>query len=96
MPDNKIVVTKEQIEKAMACETAEELMALAKAEGIELTKVEAESYLAELEDFELDGDMLKRVAGGGGYADLCWTNTKPPEECPWNCPSRTGPSGDHW
>ena len=43
----------------------------------ELTKEEAESYLAELEDFELDGDMLKRVAGGGGYADLCWSNTKP-------------------
>ena len=38
MPDNKIVVTKEQIEKAMACETAEELMALAKEVGIELTK----------------------------------------------------------
>lgn len=29
-------------------------MALAKAEGIELTKEEAEAYLAELEDFELD------------------------------------------
>ena len=70
-------LTREQIEKAMACETAEELMALAKAEGIELTKEEAESYLLELEDFELDGDMLKRVAGGGGYADLCWSNTKP-------------------
>ena len=43
----------------------------------ELTKEEAESYLAELEDFELEGDMLKRVAGGRGYADLCWSNTKP-------------------
>ena len=29
---NKNELTKEQIEKAMACETAEELMALAKAE----------------------------------------------------------------
>ena len=77
MPINVNELTKEQIQKAMACETAEELMALAKAEGIELTKEEAESYLAELEDFELDGDMLKRVAGGGGYADLCWSNTKP-------------------
>ena len=54
MPDNKIVVTKEQIEKAMACETAEELMALAKEVGIELTKEEAEAYMAELEDFELE------------------------------------------
>ena len=30
---NKNELTKEQIEKAMACETAEELMAAAKAEG---------------------------------------------------------------
>ena len=77
MPINKSELTKEQIQKAIACETAEELMELAKFEGIELTKEEAEVYLAELEDFELDGDTLKRVAGGGGYADLCWTNTKP-------------------
>ena len=69
MPINVNELTKEQIQKAMACETAEELMALAKAEGIELTKEEAESYLAELEDFELDGDMLKRVAGGGCYME---------------------------
>ena len=77
MPINKSELTKEQIQKAIACETAEELMELAKSEGIELTKEEAEVYLAELEDFELDGDTLKRVSGGGGYADLCWTNTKP-------------------
>ena len=68
MPINKNELTKEQIQKAMACETAEELMALAKAEGIELTKEEAESYLAELEDVELDGDMLKQVAGGLCYS----------------------------
>ena len=61
-------LTREQVEKAMSCKTAEELMALAKAQGIELTKEEAESYLAELEDFELDGDMLKRVAGGLCYS----------------------------
>ena len=73
MSDNEIVVTKEQIEKAMACETAEELMELAKEVGIELTKEEAEAYMAELEDFELDGDTLKRVAGGGCYLE----STKP-------------------
>ena len=69
MSDNEIVVTKEQIEKAMACETAEELMELAKEVGIELTKEEAEAYMAELKDFELDGDTLKRVAGGGCYME---------------------------
>lgn len=40
MEVNKNELTKEQIEKAMACETVEELMALAKAEGVELTKEE--------------------------------------------------------
>ena len=58
-------LTKEQIEKAMACETAEELMALAKAEGVELTKDEAEAYMAELADFELDDATLTQAAGGG-------------------------------
>ena len=64
MPINKNELTKEQIEKALSCETAEELMALAKSEGIELTKEEAEAYMAELEDFELDEATLKNVAGG--------------------------------
>ena len=68
MPINKNELTKEQIAKAMACETAEELMALAKSEGIELTKEEAEAYLAEMDDMELDSDALKQVAGGLCYS----------------------------
>ena len=64
MSINKNELTKEQIAKAMSCETADELMALAKAEGIELTKEEAEAYMAELEDFELDEATMKNVAGG--------------------------------
>ena len=64
-------LTKEQIEKAMGCETAEELMAVAKAEGIELTKEEAEANLAELSDFKLDEATLRNAAGGEG----CYTQT---------------------
>ena len=67
MPIDKNEITKEMIEKAMQCETADELIALANSEGIELTKEEAEAYLAELEDFELDSDVLQKVAGGGIY-----------------------------
>ena len=67
MPIDKNELTKEQIAKAMSCETVEELIALAKSDGIELTKEEAEAYLAELEDFELDSDVLQKVAGGGVY-----------------------------
>ncbi len=38
--------TKEQIRKAMACKTADELFALAKSEGVELTREQAEEYIA--------------------------------------------------
>jgi len=69
---NKNELTKEQIAKAMACETAEELMVLAKAEGMELTKEEAEAYLAEFSDVVLDGEMLKKVAGGNDLKALCY------------------------
>ena len=62
-------LTKEQIEKARNCETAEELIAAAKAEGIDLTRDEAEAYMAELSDFELDEATLQKVAGGG----TCYT-----------------------
>ena len=61
-------LTKEQIQKAMACESVEELMELAKAGGVELTKEEAEAYMVEMEDVELDSDVLKQVAGGLCYS----------------------------
>lgn len=64
MPITKSELTKEQVAKAMACKTAEELMALAKAEGFNLTKEEAEAYMAEFDDMELDTESLKNVAGG--------------------------------
>ena len=68
MPINKNELTKEQIQKAMSCETAEELMELAKTIGVELTKEEAEAYMAEMDDVELDSDALKQVAGGLCYS----------------------------
>ncbi|MBQ8697509.1 MAG: Nif11-like leader peptide family RiPP precursor [Schwartzia sp.] len=70
---NKNEITNEQLEKAMACETAEELMAAAKEEGIELTKEEAEAYLAELSDCELDDTQLRHVAGGDCWSKV-WCN----------------------
>ena len=71
MPINKNELTKEQIAKAMSCETVEELMELAKAEGIELTQEEAEAYMVEMADVELDSDALKNVAGGVCYMATC-------------------------
>ncbi len=67
---DKNKLTKEQLEKAKSCKSADELIALAKEEGFELTKEEAEAYIEELSDFELDEDTLQEIAGGICY-DLC-------------------------
>ena len=64
MPINKNELTKEILAKAMKCETAEDLIAFAKSEGIELTQEEAEAYLAEMDDVKLDDTALQQVAGG--------------------------------
>ena len=76
MPIDKSKITKEMLAKAAKCETAEELIALAKAEGIEITKAEAESYLAELENIELDSKALDKIAGGSKYMDCYKANCK--------------------
>ena len=55
--------------KAVQCRNADELIALAKTRGMELTREDAEAYMAELADFELDADTLQNVAGGGCYSD---------------------------
>ena len=67
------IIAKEQLVKAARCKNADELMAMAKAEGVELTKDEAEAYLA---DVELDDEMLQKAAGG-----VCWSNCKGEGTC---------------
>ena len=64
MPINKNEITKEMLEKAMQCNTAEDLIAYAKTEGVDITKEEAEAYLDELSECELKDGDLKHIAGG--------------------------------
>ena len=64
MPINEKELTKEMIMAAMKCKNADELIALAKDGGIVLTREEAEAFMAEIADFELDENQLKKVAGG--------------------------------
>ena len=61
-------LTPEMIEKAKAAKSAEELLELAKAGGIEMTADEAATYFAQLnpKSGELDDDALDGVAGGCG------------------------------
>ena len=58
-------LTKELIEKAKTANTAEELLAMAKAENIDLSAEEAEKAFAELNKTgELSDEELNNVAGG--------------------------------
>ena len=61
-------LTPEMIEKAKAAKSAEELLEVAKAGGVEMTADEAKTYFAQLtpKSGELDDDDLDAVAGGAG------------------------------
>ena len=61
---DKTKLTKEMLEMALKCKTPEELIYLAKTGGMEITKDEAEAYLDELHNIELDQEKLEKVAGG--------------------------------
>ena len=54
----------EQIKKAMACKNVDELLELAKAEGIELAKEEAEEFFTQIGSQALGIEDLNGVAGG--------------------------------
>ena len=58
--------TSEMIEKAKTAKSAEELLEIAKANGVEMTEDEAATYFAQLNPTsgELSDDDLNNVAGG--------------------------------
>ena len=86
----------EMIEKAKVAKSAEELLALAKANGVEMTADEAKTYFAQLnpKSGELSDDDLDNVAGGGCndimgkgyYSDVQITDS---HACP-KCGSKIG------
>lgn len=62
-------ITKEMIEKAKGCNSVEELTALAKESGTELTAAEAQAYWEQLhpKTGALSDEELDNVAGGYCY-----------------------------
>lgn len=58
-------MNQELIEKAKEAKSAEELLAMAKEAGIELTEEQAEAYFAQLGQGELGEEELAAVSGGG-------------------------------
>ena len=58
--------SKELLEQAKAAPSAQELLSLAKENGIELTEEEAAAYFAQMhQSGELSDEELDNVAGGG-------------------------------
>ena len=74
--DPSVQGTPEQVKKAMACESAEELQKLATEEGYDMTKEEAEKYFAQISEMDLKPEDLAQVAGGnmlpGGGSSRGW------------------------
>ena len=67
-------ISKELLEKAKTAKTAEELLAMEKAENIEMTAEEAAKYFAELHKTgELSDEELDNVSGG--CDDIKWGST---------------------
>ena len=62
--------SKELIEKAKTAKSAEELLAMAKAEGFELPEGEAKTVFSKLNNTgELSDEELNNVSGGCGSGD---------------------------
>lgn len=57
-------LTKDMVKQALKCKDTDELLALAKSQDYEMTREEAEAYMAEINDFELDDEAMAAVAGG--------------------------------
>ena len=76
-----MTLTEEQIRKAMACKTADELLALAKSWGFEMTREQAEEYLAKMKTMELTEEELAQVAGGGNCEYRAYCKWVPHPQC---------------
>lgn len=83
-------LTKEQVRKIMECKTADELLALAKSEGIELTREQAEEFIANMKTMELTEAEIKQVAGGSGCVQWC------PGDADLTCPCHVAECPSYW
>lgn len=67
--------TNEQVEKAKKCQTVDELINLAKTDGLELSKEDAEKCFKATRVGKLSDDDLDVVAGGKGESEPVWENS---------------------
>ncbi len=83
-------ITKELLERAYQCKSVQELIKLAEENGIEITADEAEAFLDEYADIELDEETLNQAAGGKSYKEIMDTCIiYDPSVCPDHCEGQT-------
>lgn len=72
-------MTQDLLAKAKACKTPEELLSLARENGLELTETQAKDYYAKLNpgNEEIADEELSSVSGGG-----CGSEPEPEPEPP--------------
>ena len=61
MPIDKNEITKEMLEKAMQCNTVEELIAYAKTEGVDLTRKTVTSNILRAENIHVEAGVMSFV-----------------------------------
>ena len=88
--------SKELVEKAMECKSAEELMSMAQAEGISMTKEEADVYFDAVSDDKITPEMLERCTGGTCYGNSCGHDLGCPSNTYCSAHSGSTPCGGHY
>lgn len=60
-------ISQQAIAEALRCDTVDALLEVAEKHGIDLTREEAEVFLEEMDDIDLDHKVLAMVAGGKNW-----------------------------
>lgn len=60
-------ISQQAITEALRCDTVDALLEVAEKHGIDLTREEAEVFLEEMDDIDLDHKVLAMVAGGKNW-----------------------------
>ena len=60
-------ISQQAITEALHCDTVDALLEVAEKHGIDLTREEAEVFLEEMDDIDLDHKVLAMVAGGKNW-----------------------------
>ena len=82
---NGVEITDEMLKKANECKNTDELIALAKEYGVELTQEQADAFMDEATDTELSAEALDQISGARPINEPSYLRTTPHDHpCPDN------------